>query len=684
MYKLASHPLLAKHSDEITAEVERFKRTAAMNLLLPLLHLDSARSDITRFINSHLKEVCVREESKVLIEALTECLTYLQSQTWRLVRRYKLSNPKVATRVMIALLGTQPLVVNYHSGVLVGIVGRLGLTPPGMTEFTHSPSEGMLSRFMKDLEHSIKADDSGKSMAWSIQGGLHTEYSSDFMQRNRGEIHCVFRNNLLPNLIKDLDALHLSESASPLWPRGRLDHEQLIEQFKEMRVEGRKTLFSTLVDCVKGFLTAEDRDQMANLIRPDPAPLPPVMSTATPVMTTIGDTPLNAVPQPPVTTTPASLTMTTIAAVVTTVITPVTTTTPAVAMTTAITPVTSAATIDVMPQGGTVSSAQQITTPVGEAVGAIATVAVSEVPAIPQVPGSIAFPGIPSIPGTFPSASWSQPAVETFTTLSGSTRPVSHPIIIQPSDQRPPPRIVMGVEGLTLPSDPTATVTVTVARLVDPLVSCTSLQGLASHQAASATSHQGVSTAPTVIGTIHGPGVPRHIAMVGGSVEPVVSTSTSCEGESNIFMVVEDDDEIVEVGTAQGFTKIMEPKKETVDLPHASRGRGMAGGASRGRPPRGGGKGPAVIHPIMVDDLGANDDDDNLPGNLLKGGEEELIFDDPNKGEEEEDKDDEEEEDEDEVQVLTRSGKSTSEGLVPFNPEIHDITGYEKVDMIKL
>ena len=25
MYKLASHPLLAKHSDEITAEVERFK-----------------------------------------------------------------------------------------------------------------------------------------------------------------------------------------------------------------------------------------------------------------------------------------------------------------------------------------------------------------------------------------------------------------------------------------------------------------------------------------------------------------------------------------------------------------------------------------------------------------------------------------------------------------------------------
>ena len=44
-------------------------------------------------------------------------------------------------------------------------------------------------------------------------------------------------------------------------------------------------------------------------------------------------------------------------------------------------------------------------------------------------------------------------------------------------------------------------------------------------------------------------------------------------------MVVEDDDEIVEVGTAQGFTKIVEPKREKVDLPHASRGQGMGGGA---------------------------------------------------------------------------------------------------------
>ena len=84
-----------------------------------------------------------------------------------------------------------------------------------------------------------------------------------------------------------------------------------------------------------------------------------------------------------------------------------------------------------------------------------------------------------------------------------------------------------------------------------------------------------------------------------------------------------------------------------------------------------------------MDDLGADDDNDDLPGNPHEGVEEELMFDDED-DEEDVDEDDKEEGDEDEVHVVTQSDKSTSEGLVPFDPEIHDITGYEKADIIKL
>ena len=340
------------------------------------------------------------------------------------MRSSKLSDPEVANRDMIALLGTQPLVVNYHSGVLDGDAGRLGLTPPDMKEYTHSPSEGMLRRFLQDLECSIKADDSGKPMGWSLQEGLHTEYASDFMQRNRGKIHCVFHNNLLPNIIRDLDALCLSEPASPPPPQERLDNDQLIEQFKEMRVEGRKTLFSTLVDCAKGFLTAEERDQMADFIRPDPTPLPPATTTAAPVVTMAGGMPLNAIPQPPVTTSAVSLLVATTTVVVTAAITLVTTTSTMVA-TTVVPPMTltvvstvandavrvsqvepSVVPTSITPQVSVIGSSQQSLAPVVEATGITPAVAVSGELVTPQSSSGMAiFPAFPSLSGMSSSAS---------------------------------------------------------------------------------------------------------------------------------------------------------------------------------------------------------------------------------------------------------------------------------------
>ena len=36
------------------------------------------------------------------------------------------------------------------------------------------------------------------------------------------------------------------------------------------------------------------------------------------------------------------------------------------------------------------------------------------------------------------------------------------------------------------------------------------------------------------------------------------------------------------------------------------------------------------------------------------------------------------------TQSRSRTNKSTPEGMIAFDPEIHDVTGYEKVDIIKL
>ena len=93
--------------------------------------------------------------------------------------------------------------------------------------------------------------------------------------------------------------------------------------------------------------------------------------------------------------------------------------------------------------------------------------------------------------------------------------------------------------------------------------------------------------------------------------------------------------------------------------------------------------------PPTMEDLGDDDDDNEFLRNPCEEEEEELQFDDP-EGEEEVIEDDEEEggDNDGEVQVVTQSGPRANrpipEGPIAFDPAIHDITGYEKADIIKL
>ena len=362
-----------------------------------------------------------------------------------------------------------------------------------------------------------------------------------------------------------------------------------------MRVEGRKTLFSALVDCAKGFLSAEERDRMANFIRPDSSPLPPVTTSVTPGVTRTGDMPLGVTPQPSITTSSTHTHVVTTAVVVTVTVTIATTTSAAVA-TTAAPPVTATVTpssmaagatvrvssvgvsfpTNIMPQVGMVLSSQQSLAPVVGATGTTLAVTAGRALVTPQPFSGVAvLPALPSLSGMFSSASQGQSALSTSITPSGSKHPVSHPIDIEPQELRPPTGVMMGVEGLTLPSDPKAMITATVPRLVAPVDSQTSLQGLASHQATGMVSRVGVSTLVTIIDTIHGPGLPGPITIAGGSTEPEISIIPPQEKESQVFMVVEDDN-VVEVSRTQRFTRLIEPKRERMDPPtaqsHTSRG----------------------------------------------------------------------------------------------------------------
>ena len=175
----------------------------------------------------------------------------------------KFSDAEVAIRVLVGLIGTQPLVVNYHSGVLEGVTGRLGLALPGVKNPPSSAPEGMLHSFIASLEKAVKADDARQAAGWSIQGGLHTCYAEDFMTRRADDIPSVFKSSLLPGLIKEMDNLRLQEPAVPPWPHPRLTTEDLVNEFKQLNVEGARSLFSVVIEAARVHLDAKTMEKLA-------------------------------------------------------------------------------------------------------------------------------------------------------------------------------------------------------------------------------------------------------------------------------------------------------------------------------------------------------------------------------------------------------------------------------------
>ena len=258
-------PLLSHtHNMELEAELARFRRAASMNLLLPLALLDSTREDLMKFMNRRLKELSSWEESKKLIGALVTRLSGLQGCIWSVLENSKMSNPAVAHRVLARLIGTQLAVVNYHCGVLEGIVRRLGLAHLGKENLPRSVREGISRHYVDSLALILRAEEEankGEALPstfrawWEVDGGLHPGYESDFISCRAGDVHPIFTAPLLPNLISEMDKLCLSEPAKPPpVSEGVLSPQELFQAIRHRHYDESQDLCHSLVGMANEFL----------------------------------------------------------------------------------------------------------------------------------------------------------------------------------------------------------------------------------------------------------------------------------------------------------------------------------------------------------------------------------------------------------------------------------------------
>ena len=132
---------LAAH--KVKAHLHGFHQALTVKVHLPLLEQQAAREDLEGFLQRHLQEIGSRTETRGLVKRLAKRMTSHANQVQELVSIPALAHRKVAHRVLISQVATPSLDTNVFTGVLEGLMGRLGLLPPSATGPPISAQEGI-------------------------------------------------------------------------------------------------------------------------------------------------------------------------------------------------------------------------------------------------------------------------------------------------------------------------------------------------------------------------------------------------------------------------------------------------------------------------------------------------------------------------------------------------------------
>ena len=110
------------------------------------------------------------------------------------------------------LAAHQPLEANFFPGILEGLVGRLGLAPPSVTDSPTSVREGVAHHWAATLREAVgrmegRDVDLGQVTSTMVPHGLHLDYDLDFQTRRVDDIAPTLTSPLLSSLIGNIHQL---------------------------------------------------------------------------------------------------------------------------------------------------------------------------------------------------------------------------------------------------------------------------------------------------------------------------------------------------------------------------------------------------------------------------------------------------------------------------------------------
>ena len=203
-------------SCQVKTALQKFQQTTSLKVTLPLMELEAAHEDMEEFMWSCLREINSQTESWELIGELSQKLADHTSRVRELVQVPELAEGQVSQRVLIGLVAHQPLEANFFPGILEGLVGRLGLAPPSITDPPTSVREGVACHWVATLKEAIRRTE-GRDInlrqvtSTVVLHRLHLDYDLDFRTQRVDDVAPALTSPLLHGLVGNIHHLERLE-----------------------------------------------------------------------------------------------------------------------------------------------------------------------------------------------------------------------------------------------------------------------------------------------------------------------------------------------------------------------------------------------------------------------------------------------------------------------------------------
>ena len=197
---------------QVKALLQRIQEATSLKVHLPLLGLQAAQEALESFLHQCLQEIGSLAKTRELMERLAGKMMAHTSLVHDLVSIPKLAQQEVALWVNTGLAANPSLEANIFSGILEGVTGRLGLSPPGMTDPPVSARVGVSRQWAATLREAVQKTEGkvfqvGPVAHDILPPGLRLDYDPGFKTRGLDVMAPVLTPSLLSGLTGNIVGL---------------------------------------------------------------------------------------------------------------------------------------------------------------------------------------------------------------------------------------------------------------------------------------------------------------------------------------------------------------------------------------------------------------------------------------------------------------------------------------------